>query len=266
LENEPEFILKPSVIFCIFDKKNLVVDYKFINGFLGTIIIHLVAGIIFFYAKLSAIYSQTVQIKIETPETIKEEKSEKELEEIKKVMIEKMADAFIAAQHRTNIGVNVEGKGLAVTEKDLQQTQEELDAARKQLAGIQENLDNQDKTIRSTSSESEVAETKKTEKIKGKLAVYKGPTNIYFDLLNRSQVNLYVPVYKCQGNGQVVVNITVNQAGEVEEAAIDKQKSDYDECLFDAAYTAALRSKFNTDLAHAPAKQKGTITYLFVAQ
>ncbi len=241
-------------------------DYKFLNGFLGTILIHLIAGIIFFYAKLTALYSQTVQIKIETPETIKEEKTEKELEEAKKAMIEKMADAFIAAQHRTNIGVNVAGKGPEVTEKDLQQTQEELDAARKQLAGIQENLDKEDKTIRSTTNDGVVTETKKKEKIQGKLVVYKGPTNIYFDLTNRSQVNLYVPVYKCEGNGQVVVNITVNQAGEVEDASVDKQKSDENECLFDAAYDAAIRSKFNTDLVKAPAKQKGTITYLFVAQ
>lgn len=239
---------------------------KFINGILGTIIIHLLAGIIFFYSKLTGLYSQTVQIKVETPESIKQEKTEKELEEIKKTIIEKMADAFIAAQHRTNIGVNVAGKGPVVTEKDLQQTQEELDAARKQLAGIQENLDKQDKTIRSTTNEGVATETKKTEKIHGKLVVYKGPTNIYFDLPNRNQINLYVPVYKCQGNGQVVVNIIVNQAGEVEDAVIDKQKSDNDECLFDAAYGAALRSKFNVDFAKAPVKQKGTITYLFVAQ
>jgi hypothetical protein len=241
-------------------------SYKFINGFLGTIIIHLLAGIVFFSAKLTGIYSQTVQIKIETPESIKEEKSEKELEQIKKAMIEKMADAFIAAQHRTNIGVNVDGKGPQIMEKDLQQTQEELDAARKQLAGIQENLDKQDKEIRTTTNDGGATETKKKEKIQGKLVVYKGPTNIYFDLANRNQVNLYVPVYKCQGNGQVVVNITVNQSGEVEDASIDKQKSDYDECLFDAAYYAALHSSFNIDLAHAPAKQKGSITYLFVAQ
>jgi hypothetical protein len=241
-------------------------DYKFINGFLGTVILHLLAGIIFFSAKLTGIYSQNVQIKVETPESIKQEKSEKELEEIKKAMLEKMADAFIAAQQRTNIGVNMAGKGPVVMEKDLQQTQEELDAARKQLAGIQENLDNQDKTIRSTTTEGAPIETKRTEKIKGKLVVYKGPTNIYFDLANRNQINLYVPVYKCQGNGQVVVNITVNQAGEVEDAEIDKQRSDNDDCLFDAAYFAALHSKFNTDMVKAPTKQKGSITYLFVAQ
>jgi hypothetical protein len=240
-------------------------NYKFINGFLGTIIIHLLAGIVFFSAKLTGIYSQTVQIKIETPESIKQEKSEKELEEIKKAMIERMADAFIEAQHRTNIGVNVSGKDQPLMEKDLQQTQEELDAARKQLAGIQENLDKQDKEIHSTTNEGVATETKKKEKIQGKLVVYKGPTNIYFDLANRNQVSLYVPVYKCQGNGQVVVNITVNKFGEVEDAAIDKVKSDNDECLFDAAYTAALRSKFNTD-NNAPSKQKGSITYLFVAQ
>jgi len=241
-------------------------NYKFINGFLGTVIVHLLAGIIFFFAKLTGMYSQIIQIKVETPTTIKEEK-EKNLEELKKALIEKMADAFIAAQHRTNIGVNIEGKGFQMNEKDLQQTQEELDAARKQLAGIQENLDKEEKENHKVKDEEVVPKEKKKEKIQGKLVVYKGPTNIYFDLSNpvRNQVDLYVPVYKCQGNGQVVVDIIVNQNGSVEDASIDKQKSDFDECLFDAAYDAALRSKFNTDFK-APAKQKGTITYLFVAQ
>jgi len=96
--------------------------------------------------------------------------------------------------------------------------------------------------------------------------VFKGPTNIYFDLTNRKQTDLYVPVYKCQGNGKVVVIITVTQAGEVENAAIDKTVSDNDECLIEAASDAALRSKFNSDFEKAPVKQKGTITYLFVAQ
>lgn len=242
-------------------------NYKFLNGFLGTVIVHLLAGIIFFFAKLTGMYSQIVQIKVETPESIKQEQTEKELEELKKEMIEKMADAFIAAQHRTNIGVNIEGKGFQMTEKDLQQTQEELDAARKQLAGIQENLDKLNIEDFKTTKDEVIPEQKKKEKIQGKLVVYKGPTNIYFDLSNpvRNQVNLYVPVYKCQGAGQVVVNIIVNQNGDVENASIDKQKSDFNECLFEAAYDAALRSTFNND-AKAPAKQKGTITYLFVAQ
>lgn len=237
-----------------------------INGLLGTIVVHLLIVIIFLYAKIAAIYVQNVQIKVETPETIKEELSERKMEQTKKAMLDKMVDAFIASQHRSNIGVNISGGNPVVSEKDLEQTQEEVDAAQKQLADIQENLDKQEKLVQSATKDGEAMPVKKTEKIQGKLAVYKGPTNIYFDLPGRNDVYLYVPVYKCEGNGQVVVNISVNQNGIVENASIDKLKSDQDDCLFEAAYDAALRSKFNSDFTKAPQKQKGTLTYLFVAQ
>lgn len=242
------------------------ININFINGFLGTIILHLIIGIIFFYSKIAGLYYQTVQLKIETPEILKEELAEKKMEEMKKAMLDRMADAFIASQRRSNIGVNLSGDNPAVSEKDLQQTSEEVEAARRQLAEIQSNLDNQDKLIQSKTNEGVAVPVKRTEKIQGKLAVYKGPTNIYYDLPGRNDVYLYVPVYKCQGNGLVVVNIVVNQSGEVESAEIDKLKSSDDECLFEAAVDAANRSKFNSDFNKALLKQKGTITYIFVAQ
>jgi len=241
-------------------------NINFINGLLGTIILHLLAGIIFFYARITTLYNQTVQIQVETPESVKREQIEKQKQIHTKLTLDQLADAFIASQKRSNIGVNVSGKETPTLDNDLQQTIEEEDAARKQQAAIQENLDKQDNLLKTTSKEGVEVVQKKQEKISGKLVVFKGPTNIYFDLTNRKQTDLYVPVYKCQGNGKVVVIITVTQAGEVENAAIDKTVSDNDECLIEAASDAALRSKFNSDFEKAPVKQKGTITYLFVAQ
>jgi len=241
-------------------------NINFINGLLGTIILHLLAGIIFFYARITTLYNQTVQIQVETPESVKQEQIEKQKQIHTKLTLDQLADAFIASQKRSNIGVNVSGKETPSLDNDLQQTIEEEDAARIQQAAIQENLDKQDNLLKTTSKEGVEVVQKKQEKISGKLVVFKGPTNIYFDLTNRKQTDLYVPVYKCQGNGKVVVIITVTQAGEVENAAIDKTVSDNDECLIEAASDAALRSKFNSDFEKAPVKQKGTITYLFVAQ
>jgi outer membrane biosynthesis protein TonB len=242
------------------------ININLINGLLGTIILHLLAGIIFFYSEISGIYNQTVQIKVETEETVKQELIEKQKQARKKLTIDQIADAFIASQKRSNIGVNISGKEASTIDKELQQTIEEEDAARRQQAAIQENLDNQDKLLKSNTNEGAAITSKKTEKIQGKLVVFKGPTNIYFDLPNRRQIDLYIPVYKCQGNGKVVVNIIVDQAGEVENVAIDKTASDNDDCLFDAASDAASRSRFNSDFKNSPPKQKGSITYLFVAQ
>jgi TonB family protein len=247
-------------------------SFAFINGLLGTIILHLVIGIIFFAAKLSGMYKQEVQVKVETPESIRQELLEEKQKLLDKISqqqnLDKRVDAFIAAQNRRNIGVNMSGKDPAASEKDLQDIQKDIDAAKTQISGIQENLDKQSERDKITESRTDEGANvaKKNIKIQGKLAVYKGPTNIYYDLVNRRDINLYVPVYKCQGHGRVVVNIIVNQEGDVENATVDKNNSDNDDCLFEAAQDAAERSKFNSDLKNAPARQKGTITYLFVAQ
>jgi TonB family protein len=243
-------------------------NYSLINGFLGTIILHLIVGIVFFSAKISGIYNQTAQVIVETPESIRQEQEELKKAPTKAEMLNKMADAFISAQNRRNIGVNQSSNDPAASEADLKQIQEDIANAQKQIASVQENLDNQSRPIESNTDEGKAipTENKKKEKIQGKLAVYKGPTNIYFDLANRREISLYVPVYKCEGNGRVVINITVNAQGEVEDASINKAGSDTDECLNEAALDAAQRSKFNTAPANTPQKQKGTITYLFVAQ
>ena len=232
------------------------------NGLLGTIILHLLVGIIFFSAKLKTLYNDQVQVQVETPETVHQEELEQKQAQ-KKISVEQRADAFIASHRRSNIGVNVADKTHAATDNEMQQTEEDIEAAKKQIASIQANLDNQDKYIQSkTDQKPNISSEKKTVKIKGKLAVYKGPTNIYYDLPNRRDVYLYVPVYKCQGNGKVVVNIEVSPAGDVTDAIVDKQQSDNDDCLVEAAVDAARRSSFNATAQ----KQEGTITYLFVAQ
>lgn len=57
-----------------------------------------------------------------------------------------------------------------------------------------------------------------------------------------------------------------DQKGFVLSVNVIKEESSADDyCLYDAAKTAALRSKFNASLS-APIRQKGTLTYHFVAQ
>jgi hypothetical protein len=250
--------------------KNIKLNLSFINGLLGTIILHLLAGIIFFSVKITGFYTHTIEVKIETPQSIKhdlEEVIEKKQQERERLMkMEKTADAFIANHNRKNIGVNVADKSPASMEKDLQDIQKDIEDAKKQISSIQENLDKQDQKLLVSDEKEAPQVIKKHEKIQGKLAVYKGPTNIYYDLAGRRDISLYIPVYKCEGYGKVVVLITVNQAGEVTSAIIDKAVSNTDACLLEASTDAALRSKFNFDNTKAPAKQRGTITYLFVAQ
>ena len=67
------------------------------------------------------------------------------------------------------------------------------------------------------------------------------------------------------GAGQVTVVITVDNAGNVVNAKIDGGISSSDGCLQAFATRAARLSKFSASQS-APARQMGTITYLFIAQ
>lgn len=93
---------------------------------------------------------------------------------------------------------------------------------------------------------------------------YKGVSVLSYSVQGRQGTYLPVPAYLCEGGGDVVVNIVVNQRGVVVDAAISARTT-ASECLFAEALKAAKRSRFTMD-EKAPAAQKGSITYRFVAQ
>lgn len=93
----------------------------------------------------------------------------------------------------------------------------------------------------------------------------KGNVVISFSLVGRSAVYLHRPTYQCEGGGEVVVNITVNRNGHVTAAAISSASSSDDNCLIERALSSARSSQFNVD-ASASDRQSGVITYLFVPQ
>lgn len=81
----------------------------------------------------------------------------------------------------------------------------------------------------------------------------------------RHAVKMPVPAYMCEGGGEVIVNIVVNPSGEVVDCRVDDALSARNNCLREAALSKATLTLFNADSA-APARQKGTISYLFIAQ
>ena len=71
------------------------------------------------------------------------------------------------------------------------------------------------------------------------------------------------PTYSAQKEGIVVVQIKVDQYGNVTEAVPGVEGTTVtDKALWTAARNAAMKAHFNMD-AHAPAMQSGTITYIF---
>lgn len=96
-------------------------------------------------------------------------------------------------------------------------------------------------------------------------AKYAGNVTVSYFLPGRTDNLLYVPAYRCESGGQVIVNITVNQNGKVTAASIEKATSTGDNCVLDMAVQAAKATTFNVSQS-APDKQKGTITYIFLPQ
>ncbi len=73
---------------------------------------------------------------------------------------------------------------------------------------------------------------------------------------------LVVPAYRCEGGGEVVVEVTLSRSGEVVSAHVE---SGGDACMRETARRAACDSHFDIN-PDAPNKQRGTITYIFIPQ
>lgn len=92
----------------------------------------------------------------------------------------------------------------------------------------------------------------------------RGSVTVSFSLVNpvRYSRRLDKPAYRCEGGGEVVVDIVVNQRGEVVSAQVAKGG---DECMRSIAVASARNSLFDHN-DNAPARQSGTITYIFIPQ
>ena len=92
----------------------------------------------------------------------------------------------------------------------------------------------------------------------------KGRVTVSFSLTDpvRTSRRLVVPSYQCEGGGEVEVAVTVNRSGEVVAAHVEYGG---DACMRETALRAARASLFNIDQS-APARQQGTVTYIFIPQ
>jgi len=92
----------------------------------------------------------------------------------------------------------------------------------------------------------------------------KGRVTVSFSLVDpvRTSRHLVVPAYRCEGGGDVEVKIVVDRSGEVVDARV---VSGGDDCMRTTALRAARESLFNIDPS-APARQQGTVTYIFIPQ
>jgi flagellar biosynthesis regulator FlaF len=244
-----------------------------IVGILGTVIIHLVAAIIFMSFQLQGLKTKKKQIeKFEIEFAAIEEK--KVIEKPIKLPPTSLENILHDDVEMLNIARNLSSKSEEkIDAKDyVDKVKEELIQSGK--LGTDNYLDAQrgntqmtedDQLILENQKEKEKQEEKANDSRK-MAANYRGPTRIYYDLQGRNHTYLPIPIYKCQGSGKVVLIIDVDQKGYVENASIiEGESTTKDECLIETAVNTALVSRFEPDL-NAPRIQKGTLTYIFVAQ
>lgn len=240
-------------------------------GILGTVIIHLIAGIIFMSFQLQSLKKERSKefeiefVSIEEPDT-------------KEKLIELPATSVENILHGDEEMLNI-ARNLASKSEERIDPADYIDKVKEELIqsgklGIDNYIDEQKRFNEMTDEEKlafeeQTGEKKEEDKPKESqqmAANYQGPTRIYYDLIGRNHMYLPIPIYKCQGAGKVVLLIEVNQKGIVENAQIIAGESTtIDECLIETAVRTALISRFNPDIK-APKTQKGTLSYHFVAQ
>jgi len=89
-------------------------------------------------------------------------------------------------------------------------------------------------------------------------------SSIRFSLANRKKVHIPIPVYLCETDGKIVVNITVNFRGNVIDAYVNTSSTSNNECLIEHAIDYAKQSQFSADASKET--QIGSITFYFIGK
>jgi len=242
-------------------------------GILGTVIIHLIVGILFMSFQISSLRKNSSKEFLVELIPVEDPQPKPKVVELPATTIERVLKGD---QEMLNIARNLSNKSdQNISAADyIEKVKEELIQSGK--LGADNYIDAQKRLSGNTgdeklSSQKDSSEMKDREKEKPKVsneiaANYKGPTRIYYDLKGRTHAYLPIPIYLCQGSGTVVLSIEVNQKGEVERAQIvSGESTTSDLCLIETAVSTALMSRFNPDIK-SPKSQTGTLSYQFVAQ
>ena len=196
------------------------------------------------------------------PEPIEEEKKE-ELEQI----LESLDNLLNTPS--TNQAFNENNNNFQ--DKAFEERLEEIRNRNNNETETQETENNNESSSKSSTSELE-AETfddindiiaKTSEK---KRAPSSGGTNknssISYSLVGRTKIDIPPPIYLCEYGGKVVINITVDNDGNVTDTKYNSGASTTDNgCLVDTALEYAKASLFNSDSSKP--SQIGTITFIF---
>lgn len=235
---------------------------RYIYGVMGTLLFHifLIAAFLFAEVDMKGNIKEEPLV-IEFPDILPEE--DKIPEEIKQENLDSKNEA---ANNLTNTASNKLSVKNNVTSKDKffdEDYLKEVNAAKNLVSDVNNQLAKEKVKIEDIKMPVESTEGMDPDSIKN--IVYTGESNIIYYLENRYHVSLPIPVYLAQGGGKIVIEINVDRQGRVVDAKLATGQKIRDQQIVMYAQTAASKTLFNAD-PKAPALQKGTIHYNFIAQ
>jgi hypothetical protein len=238
------------------------------EGILGTIIIHLVLATIVLIMKINTIQNResALNVNLLTEEEVKELLDPDEKKENQTQQKEIFTPAEREFLGKRNIATNeADQKANDKVDQMVNDIKNELNI--KDPSPVDRQQAPQPAPSEDAIPDKSIKEDKIIKRsTTGIRTFYKGPTSVSYYLEGRYHENLPIPVYKCQGNGKVVLKIEVNQQGYVVNLEIDRAQSNIpDACILETAEKAAKTTRFNFGNT-GPAIQKGTLTYIFIAQ
>ena len=236
-----------------------------LNGIIATLAIHLVVLVSLFFAELKnnhELPADALFVDLEA-EVVKPPELEKEKMDLNAQSY--TMNGSQSGQHYSNRAYNM-GDQTGRTSGDPffdKAYAKEVAAARQLASDVNKNLAQKIPEIGDIPMP--VASTEGMTRKEAKRSSFKGKSNIRYLLGNRYHLQLPIPVYLAQGGGEVVVDIVVDRSGEVLSATPRSTSNLSDPTILAYAKQAAEKTRFNADNA-APEKERGTITYLFIAQ
>lgn len=246
--------------------KNLFRLYRDnINGIIATLVIHLVVLVCLLFAELrnnldlpaDALFVDLVseEVKLPNPEKEKMDLGNQSL----------ALNGGKSGTNNSNRAVNLgDQSGRTSSDPFFDRTYaKEVAEAKKLASDVNKSLAKKIPVIGDIPMP--VASTEGMTREEAKRSSFKGKSNIHYLLGNRYHLQLPIPVYLAQGGGEVVVDIVVNRNGDVLSATPREPVNLNDPTILAYAKQAAEKTLFNPDYS-APEKERGTITYRFVAQ
>ena len=117
-----------------------------------------------------------------------------------------------------------------------------------------------EQTLTSFNSVNEVLSRRSQDKSAKQSNVANTNSNVYYSLKGRTDKSLPIPVYLCNAEGKIVINIIVNKHGNVIDTYVNNASTSDNVCLQDHALQYAKEARFN---ASTKPKQLGSITFEF---